>query len=367
MIKKKWFGLLLLLLAVNVQVFAFKKKHCIVKGKITNAEGVKGVLVVKKTGEFTIDTITTAKLNENGEFSINLPSFNYSELLELRLEGRHNGAQFVAEPGTIWLYADKKTMHLPTVKGTPENKRWNDYQQYQRQMNVKMNQLRTGGNFNDETVKEQYNLLGVQVKKYTDSLIRNYPGSIVALYLSKIPLPMLKHTQIDSLLSNFKANFSSHPYYLEMKERADILRKVAPGAVAPGFNAKQADGKTPISLADFRGKYVLLDFWASWCMPCREENKHTKVLYEQYRAKGFEVVSFSLDSDLGAWQKAIEKDELPWKHASDLVGGKLSPVAKEYGIDGIPAIWIINPDGVIIAEGLRGEKLDKFLASLFNK
>ncbi|MBO9633536.1 MAG: AhpC/TSA family protein [Chitinophagaceae bacterium] len=366
MIKMKWPGLLLLLLAVNVHVFAFKKKHRTVKGKITNAEGVKGVLVVKRTGEFTIDTVATGRMNEKGEFSIDLPSSSYNEFLELRLEGGRSGAQFVAENGTVWLEANKKTMHLATVKGTPENKRWNDYQLYQRQMNVKMNQLRAGGNFNDEA-KAQYNELGMQVKKYTDSLAKNCPGSIVALFLSKIPLPMMKHTQIDSVLSNFKPYFSNHPYYLEMKERADILRKVAPGAVAPGFNAKQADGKTPISLADLRGKYVLLDFWASWCMPCREENKHTKVLYEQYHAKGLEVLSFSLDSDLGAWQKAIEKDELPWKHASDLVGGKLSPVAKEYGIDGIPAIWIINPDGVIIAEGLRGEKLEKFIASLFNK
>ena len=135
--------------------------------------------------------------------------------------------------------------------------------------------------------------------------------------------------------------------------------------MAPDFNVMQPDGKSKVSLSSLRGKYVMLDFWASWCVPCRAENVHTKTLYEKYHSKGLEIVSFSLDSDREAWKKAVEKDGLVWNNASDLVGGKLSPVAQKYGIDGLPAVWIIDPKGKIVAEGVRGEKLEKLLESIF--
>lgn len=110
----------------------------------------------------------------------------------------------------------------------------------------------------------------------------------------------------------------------------------------------------------------MLDFWASWCVPCRAENKHTKAIYEKFHPYGLELISFSLDSDLGAWKKAIEKDGLVWHNASDLKAGKLSPVAQKYGIDGLPAVWIIDPNGKIIAEGLQGEAIDKTLEAIFS-
>jgi thiol-disulfide isomerase/thioredoxin len=109
----------------------------------------------------------------------------------------------------------------------------------------------------------------------------------------------------------------------------------------------------------------MLDFWASWCLPCRAENAQVRELYKKYHPYGLEIISFSLDSDLKAWQKAVEKDGLIWNNASDLIGGKLSPVATDYGIDGLPAVWIIDPTGKVISEGIKGEKLDQFLGSLF--
>lgn len=137
------------------------------------------------------------------------------------------------------------------------------------------------------------------------------------------------------------------------------------GSQAPDFAQQSAEGKT-IKLSDFRGSYVLLDFWASWCGPCREENPNVVKAYQQYKEKGFTVLGVSLDmpGQKDAWLKAIEKDQLPWQHVSDLKGWD-NAVAQQYGIRSIPANFLIDPAGRIIASDLRKEHLLNELARIF--
>lgn len=133
------------------------------------------------------------------------------------------------------------------------------------------------------------------------------------------------------------------------------------GTVLPEFKQNDVNGK-PVSLSSLRGKYVLIDFWASWCGPCRAENPNVVKAYNAYKAKGFTILGVSLDQDKTKWLEAIKKDGLTWTHVSDLKYWN-NAVAVQFGIQSIPANFLIDPKGVIIGKDLRGEDLEKALAA----
>ncbi len=153
---------------------------------------------------------------------------------------------------------------------------------------------------------------------------------------------------------------------IAMAERIQAAKTVGVGDVAPLFTSKNVNGK-PISLSDYKGKVVLIDFWASWCEPCRAESPNLKTQYKLYKDKGFEIISISLDTDRKRWLKAIADDGLTWLQASDLKGLTESVIAKKYGIGAVPSFFLIGRDGKIIANSdIQGEALNKRLAKMFN-
>lgn len=135
------------------------------------------------------------------------------------------------------------------------------------------------------------------------------------------------------------------------------------GAEAPDFTMMNLEGE-PVSLSDFKGKVVLIDFWASWCGPCRKDNPHVVELYNKYKADGFEILGVSLDKTQDRWEQAVAKDNLTWTHVSDLKGWS-NAVAKMYSVSSIPHTVLLDKEGKIIARKLRGPSLDKQLATIF--
>jgi thiol-disulfide isomerase/thioredoxin len=155
----------------------------------------------------------------------------------------------------------------------------------------------------------------------------------------------------------------THPQVQQFVNNLQRLQGVNEGAMAPEINLATPAGPT-LALSSLRGKYVLIDFWASWCGPCRRENPNVVKTYATYKDKGFEIFGVSLDQNREAWLKAIETDKLVWKHVSDLQYWN-SAGAQAYQVNSIPQTFLVDPTGRIIAKGLRGAALDNYLAKLF--
>lgn len=149
----------------------------------------------------------------------------------------------------------------------------------------------------------------------------------------------------------------------ELGQRILAAKTIHVGAPAPKFTQQDVNGK-PLKLEDVKSKYVLVEFWASWCGPCRAENPNLTKQYAKYKSQGFEVVAISLDDHKDKWEDAIAKDQLPWLHVSDLKGWN-NEVGRQYGIRAVPANFLLDENKNIIAMNLRGEELNKKLSELF--
>ena len=161
--------------------------------------------------------------------------------------------------------------------------------------------------------------------------------------------------------------YPEHPLVAERYNKINNPQfRTSEGSIAPELEFSDPDGKVR-KLSDLRGKVVLIDFWASWCGPCRKENPHVRAMYEKYHDRGFEIFSVSLDNNKNRWKDAIAKDGLVWpNHVSDLKGWG-SAAAKLYGVSSIPSTFLVDKDGRIIAKGLRGEQLTAVLEQIFGK
>jgi peroxiredoxin len=156
-----------------------------------------------------------------------------------------------------------------------------------------------------------------------------------------------------------KSSFNNNASVTEFLVRMAKLKSVQVGQPAPAFTIKTIDDKST-SLAAFKGKYVLLDFWASWCMPCRKENPNVVKAYNKYKSRNFDILSVSLDKDPVAWKQAVAADKLSWTHASELSDFE-GPTVRLYQVESIPSSFLIDPTGKIVAKNLRGAELDAFL------
>lgn len=169
---------------------------------------------------------------------------------------------------------------------------------------------------------------------------------------------------IKSIVDKHKADIAKSEYTQQYADKFATYANLAIGNVAPDIVMNDPNGKE-IKLSSLRGKVVLLDFWASWCGPCRQENPNNVKLYKQYKDKGFEIYGVSLDKKMEDWTGAIMQDQLTWIHVSDLKFWN-SSAAAAYKVEAIPATFLLDKDGKILAKNLRGEELSAFLKKLFN-
>lgn len=198
--------------------------------------------------------------------------------------------------------------------------------------------------------------------KLKEEFVRNNPDSFVGLNIIRRMTMNNSYEELSSLYTELSDELKNSQLGQQIGTLIEAKKRTQIGTKAPGFTLPNMEGDA-VSLSDYRGQYVLVDFWASWCKPCRAEHPHYVDAYEKYKDDNFTILSVSVDKNKEDWKKAVKEDGLTWTQLCTPEGEGMnkSEVAQQYGIQSIPANFLLNPEGEIVAKELRGEMLEKKL------
>ena len=377
--------MLLTVLTVIISCNKAGKNEYIVSGTVKGIADGKTVVLEKQDEMGQFIPMDTVKVKD-GKFMIK-GSAKEPEIMLVQVEALEGKVPFVLENGNINIIVDKDSLQKSKFSGTFNNdvfsKFNDDLTKFQKELQKK---LMTFQNANMAKMKAAEQAKDTIV---INKLMKEYQGmqkegmEFYVKFAEANPKALLSALIVDSMLNDpavdiarakkIYASFSPElKKYKPGKSIQTKLNKIGKpvtfaaaanvGSVAPDFTAKNPEGKS-ISLKQSLGKVTIVDFWASWCKPCRVENPNVVALYAKFHAKGLNILSVSLDKEASAWKDAIAKDNLTWNHVSNLKEFE-DPIALQYGINAIPTIFVLDAKGVIIAKDIRGEELNAKIASL---
>jgi len=268
----------------------------------------------------------------------------------------------------IEIFAD--SVDKVNIDGSVSHDIYKQYQAMNKALNAKIEETykewkKAKENKDSVTMKKTDSIsteLDKQMKQNLTDFVKANNKSVVASYLVMRNAWQFDLPELEALVNGLDTNLNTSLYTQSLKKRVTILKTVDIGQTAPDFTLSDTTGN-PFTLSDLKGGYLLIDFWASWCSPCRAENPNVVKTFQAYNNKGFNILGVSFDTNHDKWIQAIRDDKLTWAHASDLKGWG-NEAGKLYGIMSIPANVLLDPDRKIIAHNLKGEELMKKLEEL---
>ena len=325
-------------------------------------------------------------IGEDGKFNVKIKADGEGVYNIRMVNDPSPFASIINDASTITVDADfSKTSEFYDVKGSPASQSIKDYlakigetQREKFNYLAKADSIKAGKG--DSALADSYSdkakEVSAELKTFSYTRIVEAKGPSLALFtlatyqsLAQNPyyrMDVFNEEETIALLNDMLSKYPERTDIAGIRNtiESQMARSVWVGKDAPEIDLPDTEGRN-VSLSSFRGKYVLVDFWASWCRPCRDENPNVVDAYNRFRNKNFTVLGVSLDANKDAWQKAIVKDNLNWTHISDLKQWQ-SIVVPMYKIGGIPFNVLVNPDGKVIAENLRGSALEQKLKQVLN-
>jgi len=353
------------------------EKTIIVSGQFSNAP--EAVVYLELIGTDDLPQIVDSVTMNAGVFELRANTAEES-LLQLRFPDSKTAPYVfvVSDSKKIKLTGDWNDFSRLRFEGSPASERLrlllDSLARKQQEMMVLEQSI---SSLTDSTLKgtsaQKYKSSVEQTNQYIRSFADKDESPVVSLFAASMLSQSNSAAETEVMMNGLQKRFPRHAwvgkvveqYRAEMdkaKKAESTAAKIVPGAVAPDLSMSDQEGKL-LSISSFRGKYVLVDFWASWCGPCRAENPNVVAAFEKYKTKNFTVLGVSLDKDKASWLEAIQEDKLSWSHISDLKFWQ-SAAVPVYGITGIPFNVLLDPDGKIIAVGLRGDDLHQKLAEV---
>jgi len=354
-------SILLVLLAV-LTTTAWAQSNIEFSGQLKGLGGATVAISFSEDGEFKTDSVKAV----NDAFTWKADSFD-PQIISVIIGS--SGYSFFAQPGHISLTGVRDSMQSYQISGSPMQEDAIAFSDYTRNITEQESSLRFGYKNASAEKKAESNKKLRELEEQKETLTRQFIAahseSYYCIYLiSRRTFGGYNYSETKALYDLLDESARQTDAGKKLAGKLEVLKKSMIGNQMINFTQTDINGKS-VDFNSFKGRYVLVDFWASWCAPCRAENPAILKTYNTYKDKGFTVVGISLDEKAANWKKAVRDDKMPWTQLSDLKGWK-NEVSSYFGIQAIPSNLLIDPSGKILARDLRGEMLANKLKQLLN-